>query len=127
MADFDYAIRLNSYYSLAFVNRALTKINKVENIKMSTVFLSHAYGGQTLTGAWTFPLNNSATANNNALLTSALNDCNTAIAMNKELGYAYYIRGHLKKMMMKDFCDDFIRASELGFPVEEGILKVCFR
>ncbi len=43
------------------------------------------------------------------------------------IGYAYYIRGHLQKMMMTDFCDDFIKASELGFTVEEGIIKMCFR
>lgn len=127
LADFDYAIRLNSQYSHAYVNRAITKINQVEKITMSTVFLSHKIGNQTLAGAWTFPLNKNSISSNNALLVSALNDCNTAIAMDKNLGYAYYTSGHIKKMMMKDYCDDFIRASELGFPVEQGILTNCGR
>lgn len=126
--DFNYAIRLDANFPLPYVNRALAKINQIEKIKMATVSVQYNNNIQPISSGWTFPINNSSVNANNALLSSALSDCNTALAIEKQFAYAYYIRGHLKKMMtMGDYCSDFLKAGELLFPVEYEIIKMCNR
>lgn len=76
---------------------------------------------------WDVP-DKSALAGKHSGLLLALNDCNTAIALDDKFGFAYYIRGQVKQMPGHgDYCIDLLTAKKLGLVVEEELLKNCGR
>lgn len=123
-ADFSKSISANKNYSLAYVNRAIAKASAVEK----SVISSYSLGGkpirQPLQIVWGSTKSRSKKMESD--LISALEDCNNAIVMDKNLGFAYYIRGQLKQLLnQSDFCVDLLTAQKLGLQVDPELLKKC--
>ncbi|MDQ3110420.1 MAG: tetratricopeptide repeat protein [Bacteroidota bacterium] len=126
IVDFDRCIVINPSFSAAYVNRAVAKINLSVKVQITSCV---AVGGvdQPCNANWIFPAK-IAVNKNGAYITSALEDCNKAITSADKNGYAYYVRGQLKKMLgMENYCYDFKNANELGYPVGTALLKECVR
>lgn len=125
--DFDMCIKLNSNFSLAYVNRAVSKINLAKEFKMSATSISGGINDKSFTTKWALPNKISAKKSDTNIL-SALNDCNKAIDIDAKFDYAYYIRGHVKKILSSnDYCYDFLKSKELGYPLELPILNECIK
>ena len=76
-------------------------------------------------GRWDLPAQ-SKTEYSKPNLLSALQDCNQAIKEDSEIGYAYYVRGAIKKLLEKeDYCKDLKRAKSLDYQFDESILENC--
>ncbi|MEN9640406.1 MAG: Lipopolysaccharide assembly protein [Bacteroidota bacterium] len=125
--DFDRCINLNSSFSVAYVNRAIAKINLTNRVSVKSYSMQGGSNNGVFNANWTFPLKVSV-KRSDVNIVSALNDCNKAIEIESNLGYSYYIRGQVKKMLMDDdYCYDLIKSKEIGYPVEEELLKDCVR
>ena len=125
MADFDKCLQLNPAFSYAYVNRAIAKINMGGGIKACTYTISGKAGSQMFYTSWTMPVKPSS-KRSDALLVSALNDCNRAIDINSASSSGYYIRGRIKNMLMYgDYCFDLLKAKKSGYPVERELLQDC--
>ncbi len=55
----------------------------------------------------------------------ALSHLQKALKLNKDDSFAYYLRGHIYRQMRMNYCDDFLRANQLGYPIELVYLKEC--
>jgi tetratricopeptide (TPR) repeat protein len=125
MNDFNKSIQINKNFPLAYVNRAIAKIGLTIKVKLVSYSTSGKFNNQTMNVNWTLP-NKTSLKKSEANILSALSDCNTAIGINKSIGFAYYIRGQIKQMLFyNDYCLDLLTAKELGMKVETELLKDC--
>jgi tetratricopeptide (TPR) repeat protein len=125
--DFDKCIQINPGFPLAYVNRAVAKINLSSKIHMKTYSIRSGESFQTFNPNWTMPLKASVKKSDENI-TSALTDCNTAIEIEPNLDFAYYMRGRIKKMLvMGDYCYDLMKSKDLGYPVELSLINSCLR
>lgn len=123
LADFDKSIETNKNYAFAYVNRAIAKAGTVEKIKTTTYTLAGKFSKQPL--QLTFS-NKSVQKKYNSEINSALADCDMAIKLDQQLGFAYYIRGQLKQFdNQKDYCLDLLTAKKLGQVVSAASLAGC--
>jgi tetratricopeptide (TPR) repeat protein len=125
MNDFDTCIKLNVSFSLAYVNRAVAKINLSNKVRLSASAFRGNINDHTFNVNWALPLK-SAVKNSDENLFSALADCSKAIDIDPALDFAYYVRGRIKKMLNSGGqCNDLIKAKDLGYPVESALLSGC--
>ena len=122
--DFTKSITLNGNYSFAYVNRAIAKGSLAEKSKISGYSLGGKVNNQPLQVTWETA--KSGKKKTESSIISAIEDCNTAIGMDKNFGFAYYVRGQLKQLLNQpDYCIDLLTAQKLGLQIEPGILKDC--
>lgn len=122
--DFTKSITINKNYSLAYVNRAIAKASLTERSKISAYSLGGKLNNQPLQVIW--GLAKPGKRKMEGSLISALDDCNTAIGMDKKFGFAYYIRGQLKQLLdQPDYCVDLLTAQKLGLQIEPALLTNC--
>ena len=123
--DFNKSIQLNKDFPLAYVNRAIAKMSLVEKVKINAFSLHGNFNKQPMRVNWTLP-NKASLKKSESNILSALSDCNKAIEIDNKLGFAYYIRGQIKQMLMYgDYCLDLLTAKALGLTVEAELLKDC--
>lgn len=125
ISDFNKSIQTNKNFPLAYVNRAIAKVSLAEKVKISSYSIGGNISNQHMSVNWNMP-NKSSLKKSETNIVSALSDCNTAIEIDKTLGFAYYIRGQIKQMLIYgDYCLDLLTAKELGLTVEEELLRNC--
>jgi tetratricopeptide (TPR) repeat protein len=125
--DFDKCIQLNPLFPIAYVNRAIAKMNQSNQVKMISWSIrgGGGIGSQAFNANWTMPLKSSV-KQSDAAISSALSDCNKALDMDPKLDIGWYIRGQIKqKLMYADYCFDLKKARDLGYPVEAELLQGC--
>ena len=123
--DFNKSIQLNKDFPLAYVNRAIAKVSLADKVKISSYSLNTNFNNQPMSVNWSFPTKSSLKKSESNIL-SALSDCNTAIEIDKKLGFAYYIRGQIKQMLIySDYCLDLLTAQDLGLTVEAELMRNC--
>lgn len=123
--DFEKCIQINPSFSLAYVNKAIAKINLANKIEMTTLSIKGGFNNQPFIPNWTLPLRTSIKKSDSNII-SALEDCNKAIEIEPKSDFACYVRGQIKKMINKsDYCLDLLQAKELGYPVEMEVLIDC--
>jgi tetratricopeptide (TPR) repeat protein len=123
--DFDKSINVNKSFPLAYVNRAIAKVSIAEKVKISSYAIRGNLSNQPLNLNWNAP-NKSSLKRSETNILSALADCNSAINIEENLGFAFYIRGQIKQMLGQgDACLDLLRAKELGLMVEAELLRNC--
>ena len=125
IADFNKSIAINKNFPLAYVNRAVASVSKVEKPTTTNFTINSTLNNQPSNILWSTPKKSTIKKAEIKLL-EALYDCDSAIAIENNLGYAFYIRGQLKQMLkQKDFCMDLFTAKSLGVNVEEELLNNC--
>ncbi len=125
--EFDKCIQIDKYFTMAYVYRAIAKISSVEKVKYVANTINGIIVNQPLNINWVIPKKNELNSKE-TMLVSALNDCNTAIELQKDFGYAYYIRGQVKQMLgAGEFCLDLITAESLGLIVEQILIEDCVK
>jgi tetratricopeptide (TPR) repeat protein len=124
LADFDKCIQLNSTFTLAYVNKAIAKLNKPEHKQARTIMVSGNANDKILNPSWVLPDKN-ADKISETVLRDALADCDMAIAIDSKFGYGYYVRAQVKQLLKLDFCGDVFIATELGFHVDEILKATC--
>jgi tetratricopeptide (TPR) repeat protein len=122
--DFNKCIQLNPGFALAYVNRAITKLNLASKVKLKTISINGG-SNQLFNVNWALPLKTSFKKSDENI-SSALRDCDKAIEIEPKLAFGYAIRGQIKKLLSHgDFCMDIITARNLEFPIEPELLKIC--
>lgn len=123
-ADFSKSIQLNKNYAPAYISRAIAKITAVEKSKKIKSLVSLKLPNQ--------PFRINLGVKPKTLLqvppdmTSALEDCNKAIELDGNIGFAYYVRGQIKSFLgYPDYCIDLIKAQNMGIEVEKSLLIGC--
>jgi tetratricopeptide (TPR) repeat protein len=125
MHDFDTCITLNISFPLAYVNRAVARINLSNKIKITPSSFSGNINNHTFNVNWTLPVKSNV-KNSDENLFAALADCSKAIDIDPESAFAYYVRGRIKRTLDSGGqCNDFVKAKDLGYPVEMGLLSGC--
>lgn len=125
IADFNKSIAINKNFPLAYVNRAVASVSKVEKPTTTNFTINSTLNNQPSNILWSTP-KKSAVRKQEIKLLEAINDCNSAIQIEKNLGYAFYIRGQIKQMLKhNDFCMDLFSAQSFGVEVEEELLINC--
>jgi tetratricopeptide (TPR) repeat protein len=122
--DFDTCLGLNPGFEVAWINRAIAKVNSNngEELKDYTIKADESLAFNV---NWSLPEKKSH-KNNSENLRSAMEDCNRAIQLNPKDDYALYVRGRLSRLLgYGNYCSDLLKAKELGFPVEQKYLKEC--
>ncbi len=123
--DFDKCLKLKSSMPVALIARAISKMNlntRVKNTISSFSIINNKIG---FNGKQEFPVQ-SKTEYSRPNLDAALIDCNLAIEQDAAFGYAYFVRGQIKKLLDKnDFCNDFLKAKKLNFEVNDDLLINC--
>jgi tetratricopeptide (TPR) repeat protein len=123
--DLDKCIEMNGRTADAYANRAFAKIVQEEKLKINFVSVKGGTSNEVFISNWTVPLCPKS-KKNTAFFITALEDCKLAIKLNPNFDYAYYVRGHVKKLLgAVDYCADFLKAAELGYAVNPEILKEC--
>lgn len=123
MDDFNKSIQLNPSFAPAYINRAVARLNLSNKQKIS----SRSLGGNinTLIVNWILPLKTTVKVSEEDLF-AALGDCSKAIDIDPALDLAYYIRGRIKRALKSGGqCNDFVKARELGYPVEQELMSGC--
>jgi len=123
-ADFSQSIQLNKNYAPAYISRAIAKITSVENSKKINTLISVKLPIQP------FRINLGRKPKTSGQVSpdmiSALADCNKAIELDKNIGFAYYVRGQIKSFLRySDYCIDLIKAQKMGIEVEKSLLIGC--
>ena len=123
MSDFDKSITLNATFPLAYVNRAVARINLLNKIRITAY--SFSGGINTFHAKWILPLKTTVKVSEEDLF-AALGDCSKAIDIDPALDIAYYIRGRIKRGLNSGGqCYDLMKARDLGYPVEPELLSGC--
>ncbi len=123
--DFTASIQVNPDFPLPYVNRAIAKVSGSDRIKISTFNVQGNFENQPMQISWSAPTKSSLKKSESSIF-SALTDCNMAIDLDEKFGYAYYIRGQIKQMLMYgDYCIDLLMAQKSGITIEEELLKHC--
>lgn len=123
--DFDHAIAIDPSYPLAYINRAIAKMNLAKPLKLRTYSIHSSVMNPAFNAYWILPPQTSVAANDAHLL-SALADCDKALELAPSSDYAWYVRGRIKKMLSDPpYCADLIKANELGYVVEPELLQSC--
>jgi len=123
VADFNRSIEIDSLFALAYVNRAVARASQGEKIKISSYSIGGRLVNQPLKFVWAKMGKPSA---KNSALTAAISDCNEALKLDKNLGFAYYVRGQVKRLLNEqDYCTDLLKAKKLGLNVEANLLRDC--
>jgi tetratricopeptide (TPR) repeat protein len=121
--DFGKCLQIKPSFSLALVNRALAKVNLKNREKFTARSVS--LSSSNFNANWEFPVQ-SKTEYSRPNLLSALADCNQAVIEDSNFGYAFYIRGEIKKLLEQDdYCNDFKKAKKLDFQIDEYLLNTC--
>ncbi len=117
LLDFNQSIQSNENYAPAYIGRAIAKVSITENSKKSNAIISAKLPNQPFRIDWGIrPKTASQKAQPN--LISALEDCNKGIELDKNVGFAYYVRAQIKSILgYPDFKVDLIKAKELGVDV----------
>lgn len=122
--DFNAAIDRNSRSALFYVNRAIAKFNLSTEQQTRSYQIRGEINSPNFYAQTSLPQKKIKKPGNQ--ITEALMDCNKAIDLDPELGYAYLIRGQLKIILGSgDHCMDLFTAKNLGMEVEEEVLKKC--
>jgi len=122
--DFDAAIRYNPRFELAYINRALARVN-VEARMVPVDLILHGSETEPFNLDWILPVAIGKKKIPAALLQSAMADCDKALSLNKDLAYIYYVRSYVMRYQYADFCKDLNKAKELGFPVQKELADTC--
>jgi tetratricopeptide (TPR) repeat protein len=125
IADFDKCLQLKMAMPIALINKAIAKTNLNNIYKVTSHTVSGAYNSHFFITNWVLPVvvkYHKSDGN----LTSALQDCNQAIKEDPDFGYAYFIRGEIKRLLKyDDYCVDFKKAKTLDYPIEASVLDKC--
>lgn len=125
LVDFNKSIELNKNYALAYINRAIVKVSRSEKLKLTNLSIGANLANQPFRFNWLLK-QKSSSQKADANIISALNDCNSAIALDKNEGSSYYVRGLVKQILgYSDYCVDLLTAKKMGYEVEETLLKDC--
>lgn len=125
LGDFNKSIELNKNYALAYINRAIVKVSRSEKLKLTNLSISGNLANQPFRFNWLLK-QKSSLQKADANIISALDDCNKAIALDKNEGSSYYVRGLVKQILgYTDYCVDLLTAKKMGYEVEETLLKDC--
>ncbi|MET4137869.1 tetratricopeptide (TPR) repeat protein [Pedobacter sp. UYP1] len=125
LSDFNRSIEINKNYAPAYVNRALARVSITEKVKKTSFSLVSNLPDQPFHLHWQ-PKKKTLSQKENLNIISALSDCNTAIALDKNQGSFYYVRGLVKQISGEnDYCIDLLMAKKMGFLIEESLLKTC--
>lgn len=121
--DFNRCIQLNSAFAPAYVNRAIARINLSNKLKVKAKSFSGNIN--TFNVSWVLPLKVTLKISDEDLF-AALADCSKSIDIYPDLDFAYYLRGRVKRMLdAGGQCYDFVKAKDLGYPVEPELLSGC--
>jgi len=123
--DFNHSIQVNDKYAVSYVNRAIANVSLIGILKKS----------KTMVGARlaNLPFQNYLVLKGGAsskkvepVLRVAVEDCNMGITLDGSIGFSYYVRGQIKKMLAdKDYCLDLIKAKNMGIEVEPSLSAGC--
>lgn len=124
--DFDKCIQLNPTFADAYANRSLAKINLAKQVRIKYYTISGT-NNNAFRPNWTLPVKMKANSKEaDANLTAAYGDSNKAIELDPQQELAYYLRGHLKRMLdLGGYCLDLAKAKQLGYTVEPELLAGC--
>lgn len=123
--DFTKSIQLNNRYALPYVNRAIAKVSMGQRVKIRSYSMHGNLTNQPMSVIWDAQ-DKASLASKQAGLLAALHDCDIAISIDKQFGFAFYIRGQIKQMLgHEDYCYDLLAAKKYGILVEDELLKNC--
>ena len=123
--DFDKCLAINSSMPIALINRAISKMNLNTRVKNKVSSMSIINNIMASNDKYEFPVQ-SKTEYSKTDLEAALLDCNLAIEQYSSFGFAYFVRGQIKKLLDRnDFCNDFRKAKKLDYLVDNDLLINC--
>lgn len=123
--DFDKAIELKPDFAIAFVNRAIARVNFGSQVKITSYTAGIGMNNGLFNPKWNLP-GKTVVKQSDPDYIAAIGDCNKAIKLDPEMAFAWYIRGQVKKAAsIADYCTDLKQAKALGFTVEEELMKDC--
>lgn len=118
LTDFNQSIQINKNYAPAYIGRAIAKVSLLQNSKKSNAIVSAKLPNQPFQINWGIKSKSSSQKAEPNLI-SALEDCNKGIELDKNIGFAYYVRGKIKSFLgYSDYHVDLIKAKELGVKVD---------
>lgn len=120
---FDKTLQLNRDDALTYVYRAIARAGMKEKAKNKQYLIRSTLQNLPVSLSWIVP---SSTSVHSEVILYAILDCTKAIALDKSMGYAWYIRGQLKKAAKQDdYCLDLLQAKQLGIEVSPELLGHC--
>jgi tetratricopeptide (TPR) repeat protein len=123
--DFDKCVKINPNTDLAHVNRAIARVRLTNEIKITNISINGGVDNKMFNANWLFPSKN-IIKKPDVNLNLALLDCDKAIEINDKLGYAYYVRSQIKKMLnYTDYCYDLLKAKQLDYTITDELLQEC--
>ncbi|MFV0541214.1 MAG: tetratricopeptide repeat protein [Aestuariibaculum sp.] len=124
LTNFDTSISINDTFPEAYANRAIAKISLPGKKRQAATLVGVRFNTVPITFNFNLPRLVGKKQDNN--IQEALLDCDTAITLDSRFGYAYYIRGQIKKIVLQtDYCSDILLSEKWGYSVEEELLKNC--
>ena len=125
ISDYDKCLRINSSVPMAYINRALARINLISQVQSTSFTLRGAGDKQTISTYLAVPLKYPVKGSDENVA-AALADCDKAIEADNKSGYAFYIRGQIKMISgNKDYCSDLLQANVLGYAIERELMEKC--
>jgi tetratricopeptide (TPR) repeat protein len=120
-SDFSQAVVRNKDFALGYLNRAIAVLSLSEKLKTSNYAFNGRISKQPMNISWIIP---GKAPKQTALLKEALADCDQAIQLAPESGFAYYIRGQVRnRIEPRTGQSDLLQAKKLGINVADNLLR----
>lgn len=120
-SDFSQAVVRNKNFASGYLNRAIAVLSISEKPKISNYAFNGRISKQPMNISWIIP---GKAPKQTVVLKEALADCDQAIQLNPESGFAYYIRGQVRnRIKPRTGQSDLLKAKKLGINVADNLLR----
>jgi tetratricopeptide (TPR) repeat protein len=125
LSDFNTALKFETKCAAAYIGRAVAKTNLGNGSPPPTISVYGGLANHSFSPNWNFPFKSKLKKTDENCL-DAIQDCTKALTFEPENGYAFSVRGQLKKMIQEaGYCYDLFRAQELGWHVDPSLFLDC--
>ena len=125
--DFNECVRLNPNFEFAYANKAAAILCKDVVPELQNPPAQGGIGSEVFNPNWKIPLDK-IKKKNKTEINEILSNCEKSASINKIFPMSFYLKGIAGRIIGDlEYCKDLLFAADLGYPVENALIKKCLK